>query len=592
MYKNFIVLMFLATVSISLSNNTNCSGKKDKTSQPIIQKCISHRERECPRDAEQDNTILEDIDFESDYGRESYFANLLDYSAYNAMGSCGFVSMIQAMSYYDTFYNDSVIPEQYDRSETGTNTFAEAKMISPGVKRDVYDYYTWGSYYNYCHSNMNEDLQCKLTVIQNELLGTDNAGHFEPSIGGWDYQEVLNRFYQEFNSDINVTVVSNEENETNEFFEQRIKDIIDSGHPAVVHIKKMEGEIERSYHSIVAYEYNEDGIWANFGSDSNSNNHQLLIGGTNGYNKISQVYYLDYSNNPEVHSNNYIVRNVGWCGCNLANDMVIERNTLSVEEGPIFYWRKDATDENQWFRLDVFAGDSPYPILYWQTEHNKITIGLDDWNWIIGQSASTPRYLRFRLQSFVEYTLVTTCVKYLLKPNAISLTEISMTPHNYGFEQAYYSDARMKNHTINGVSFTTERLRCGLIQGEKINLSARKKEEGLAYLEFYFENAYIEHVSINISLWSDQEMINASNATILVKYESDYAVTTTLCDLFNDITISTDRNNQNHLEFDLPLGVRTFGIYSTAEAVGTKNKGRVSIGDLVFQTYPDTVINY
>ena len=84
-------------------------------------------------------------------------------------------------------------------------------------------------------------------------------------------------------------------------------------------------------------------------------------------------------------------------------------------------------------------------------------------------------------------------------------------------------------------------------------------------------------------------MINALNSTILIKYVDDYGVTRTLCDLFRDVTLSTDRTQQNHLELDLPLGVRTFGIYSTAEAVGTKNKGRVSIGNVTLQTYPDTL---
>lgn len=592
MYKKIVALTLLVASSMAFADKVPFKAEAKRVKQENIQIDKKYDDMICPEDDNPIQDVLEDIHFESDYDKSSYFSHLKSYSARNNLGSCGFVSLIQALSYYDTFYNDNIIPEQYDRNPGNYNSFEDAKLVSPGVLRNYYYGSTRAGYYTYCHSNMDEDLESKLTVIHNQNYNTDFENEdFLYSIGGWDYQELLDNFYQEFNSNITVNVVSNLSG-TNEFFEQRIKTIIDSGHPAVVHIKKMEGGTQHAYHSVVAYEYDEDGIWANFGWESDSDNHQLLLGGTNGYNTISQVFYLDFTSNPEVHSNNYIVRNVGWCGCNISNDIVIERGTHSAEMGPILYWRKDATDANQWFRLDVFAGDSPYPILYWQTESNKLTIGTYNWDWILSQSANTPRYLRFELQSFMEYSLEVVCVKYLLKPNAIELTEVSMTPRDFGFEQAYYSNVRMKSHSVNGVNFTTERKRCGFIQGEKINLSARKKDEGSAYLEFYFENAYVEHISIDVSLWSDQEMINASNATILLQYENNYAVATTLCDLFNDVTLSTDRNNQNHLEFDLPIGVRTIGIYSTAEAVGTKNKGRVAIGDITFQTVPDTIYNY
>lgn len=594
MYKKIIALMFMATSSLILTNRMVGHASNDAAKANDVQANIQIGKENCPDPCDFDEDVLEDVDFGSDYDKSSYFSHLTTYSPRNCIGSCGFVSLIQALSYYDTFYNDNIIPEQYERNAGSKNTFEEAKLVSPGVLRSYYSGSTGAEYYNYCHSNMDKNLQSKLTVIQNQINGTDVATEdFYQTIGGWDYQELLETFYDEFNVDIDVTVEdTNYGMNNNAAYEQKIKQIIDSGHPAIVHICDYysNGEVNRA-HSVVAYGYDENGIYANFGYESNDN-HQFLLGSPRNYTNIYRVLYLDFSANPEVCSDNYIVRGEDWCGCNLSNNMMVERGTNSSEEGPILYWRKDYTDENQWFRLDVFDGESPYPILYWQTTCNKLTIGLYNWDWIIRQSATSSRYLRFELQSFVDYSLKTTCIKYLLKANAVDLTEVSLGSHSYGFEQAYYSDVRIKNHVINNVSFTTERLRCGLIQGEKINLSARKKNEGSAYLEFYFDHSYIEHVALDISLWSDEEMINASNSTIFIKYVDNYGRTRTLCDLFNDITISTDRNNQNHLEFDLPIGVRSFGIYSTAEAVGTKNKGRVSIGDVVFQTYPETVANY
>lgn len=68
----------------------------------------------------------------------TYFSNLYKYSPMNSYGSCGYVSLIQYLSYYDTFYNDSIIPENYERSQGNVATFEEAFSISPGVIRQDY----------------------------------------------------------------------------------------------------------------------------------------------------------------------------------------------------------------------------------------------------------------------------------------------------------------------------------------------------------------------------------------------------------------------------------------------------------------------
>lgn len=47
----------------------------------------------------------------------TYFQNLYTYSPVNSHGSCGYVSFIQYLSYYDTFRNDNIIPTVYERSQ-------------------------------------------------------------------------------------------------------------------------------------------------------------------------------------------------------------------------------------------------------------------------------------------------------------------------------------------------------------------------------------------------------------------------------------------------------------------------------------------
>ena len=54
--------------------------------------------------------------YSSQLNMVNYFSNLNTFSPSNKGGSCGFVSLAQVLSYYDTFYNDSIIPEQYDKN--------------------------------------------------------------------------------------------------------------------------------------------------------------------------------------------------------------------------------------------------------------------------------------------------------------------------------------------------------------------------------------------------------------------------------------------------------------------------------------------
>lgn len=67
----------------------------------------------------------------------TYFKNLSDYSPKNSYGSCGYVSLIQYLSYFDTFYNDNIIPEKFEKNYDG-NDWDDAILKSPGVLRQDY----------------------------------------------------------------------------------------------------------------------------------------------------------------------------------------------------------------------------------------------------------------------------------------------------------------------------------------------------------------------------------------------------------------------------------------------------------------------
>lgn len=86
-----------------------------------------------PKSAFDDEYVVEaNVEYNagSAFNMSDYFRNLYDYSPLNrAGGSCGFVSLINLLTFYDTFFNDDVIPEQYDAHGAGFETLGEPTPV-------------------------------------------------------------------------------------------------------------------------------------------------------------------------------------------------------------------------------------------------------------------------------------------------------------------------------------------------------------------------------------------------------------------------------------------------------------------------------
>lgn len=68
---------------------------------------------------------------------QAYFDGLTNNFGMNYRGSCGYVAIAMLLSYYDTFINDTFIPEQYDEASDGYETNMVLRNNSPGIKQDI-----------------------------------------------------------------------------------------------------------------------------------------------------------------------------------------------------------------------------------------------------------------------------------------------------------------------------------------------------------------------------------------------------------------------------------------------------------------------
>ncbi|MDE7263225.1 MAG: C39 family peptidase [Anaeroplasmataceae bacterium] len=598
--SNFIILVLLTTLGISLNNEPSFSKKlvggsleeinlskldkirEEYTAESDFEVELSKEKFSTPSD--QDNllnqiettfSLNENYYASTSFNRNTYFKNLTDFSPKNNIGSCGYVSLIQTMSYYDTFYNDNVIPEQYDRTNEDAKSETEAKKQSPGVLRQTYYSADYPTYYQYCHATKEYDLQSKLTLINNFINETDNdntyitedgevKSYFEYSIGAWSYQSMLNMFY----GNSTTVKVNTYSNKTQSQYIRLIQETIDSGNPIIVHIQKSNDNGPHSYHSVVAYAYDEGGIYANFGWGEYANEY-LLLGGEAGYTEIYYAATLNYSNLGHTHSQNYVINNKKFCGCNLNDEAFFETPEGSMDSDTFIYWMKNIYDPSETYSISFKNSNTGTILARYTVKENEVKISRNVWSSILSKCNGALIISLKRLSSKTKYNESVTIVRLL-----------ELTPEDYNFESQYFFYEKSQVVLSESYSITTNRLRCGYIENQYIILSARRDNAHTAYLEYSFGTS-VKRIDVDLAMWSANEFINAYNAEVFIQYKNKNNDWITVLDLMKNAVLSKDRNSPDKYSIVFPEGTNEFRFYSTSMYGADRNKGRICIGDML-----------
>ena len=253
----------------------------------------------------------------------SYFSNLTKYQANNIGGSCGFVSLVSVLSYYDSIKNDNIIPERYERRDTTASNYEEALQTSPGVVRSGFsvkaeDENFNSILYNYISSTYTSDFESYLVKKFNEMNSTYNSNDIVYGIDGWHYDKLLSYAIPVNHTIIEDCAPSSEEAESDYYTEKFLsetKTYIDEGKPVILHIVDKyidDGKEERDHHSVVAYDYDEKGLYCNFGWDANNVHKNFYTGN---YDYIYYLTVIDFDSSTYGHSNNLVYDGTEHCYC-------------------------------------------------------------------------------------------------------------------------------------------------------------------------------------------------------------------------------------------------------------------------------------
>lgn len=251
------------------------------------------------------------------FSMKTYFQNLDTYSPHNVGNSCGYVSFIQYLEYFDTFYNDYFIPDNFEGKRVFSTT-SSALKDSPCAKVHFWETENVSNVRQYINENCMNDFQCYLmeTMTMHRNFELDNDP-FRTSIGMEYYQYLLDEIMPGMivpfiRREVSIVTRQHVKSSNIEMFDNLIKSKLDKGEPVIVHFAEKDAAFndEDINHSVVAYYYDEYGIHYNFEWGKDDNDRGMY---DDCY--VYAVGYIDHSSIPFTHSNNYRIGNYEYCGC-------------------------------------------------------------------------------------------------------------------------------------------------------------------------------------------------------------------------------------------------------------------------------------
>lgn len=245
----------------------------------------------------------------TNFNMPNYFEHLSSYSPSNDFGTCSAIAIIQLLTYYDTFLNDDIIPEQYDKYANNITTLNGAYQVAPGVERFEVDSNNT-TLYDYVDGSYTYDYQSYFLRLYNLMRGTYSLSNLKNVIDIEHRQSLMNYLFGA--NQVTVTIVSSPFQIS---LRNALKSEIDAGRPVIAWVKET-ANIFNSGHEVVAYAYDSSNIYANYGWNSTDTHNNIL---TSPFDTIYKVIKFNFNSFNHLHSNNYKISGNGYCGCNPNN---------------------------------------------------------------------------------------------------------------------------------------------------------------------------------------------------------------------------------------------------------------------------------
>ncbi len=257
-----------------------------------------------------------------------YYYNLTENFAKNYKGTCNYVAIAMFLSYYDTFWDDNIIPYQYEVNPASTVAI-DQRTSSPGIRSDKIPHYTHeeamnlsnSEYYNLVMEMTDTYFQPFLFKIAEDDLGYE-LKHNENSFATMSAIEraiFLDHYLQTYGgleqTDYKITMKGGDGDITySDAIKSYIVEQAKKGNPVLASII-----MDSISHTCIIYDYNatSDILYLHFGNYQ-ATVHMSSMASINTY--FCSALTIEF-NSKHNHSNNYILVTNGnltyHCGCEL-----------------------------------------------------------------------------------------------------------------------------------------------------------------------------------------------------------------------------------------------------------------------------------
>lgn len=274
-----------------------------------------------------------------------------------------------------------------------------------------------------------------------------------------------------------------------------------------------------------------------------------------------------------------------------------------IRGGPTFTWKAYSGVEQLPLDYDlVFEGAFGGEIFRKRIDNvpngadATCTLTIDEWNNVVSYAGNGyVVYVETSQNTYFQTGPYYSEKFFFQEPTDFSqFTQIK--PSEWNFEERYwFLDEGIKetSFTLDGVSFETERLRCGYIEEQFVNLSPRRENAGHAYFKITFDRPAYGYM-FGASIWSSTEGLNGDDCEAGVYRLDQNGEPIHPCDFdLLNASLSTNRLNVKRFAKYDESGFYGLLIEATAPAEGDRNKGRICIDDIVLsfdegETFPIT----
>ena len=518
-----------------------------------------------------------------------YFSNLRSNFGTNRFGTCAFVAMGMLLSFYDTYWDDSIVPSAYEAVATSTGDPVNGSIDSPGSCDSLpLIGNSNASYYLNTIVPQNDGvyLDMKLMTLASYYMGFPGL---DGNATGLDYSGMYSLFqyylysYMGFSTS-DIGFIAETGTGTGQARSESVRDFaiekVSEGIPVLLSVGTDYSQIT-GRHAVIAYDYDEgnDLLYCHMGWGPKATHVTIESFGYTSYNSaFSLAVRTQHS-----HTDNYKKVISGYClsshcACEFAAPYDIKNIDWYRNDEPGFEW--SCLEKERW--ADGFIRFSVSSSGY-TSENNLIE---KRWKvpWLSIHTTSNQN------TSIYDSQPISVIIHAEYEYDPFNLSSVTKTatfqavtdfegahniyPEDYGFSQTFPTTETDASHMLDdGFSFQTKRTAANVAYG-RLNLSFAGGGHNEAYVDYIMGTGIkVMGIDFSVRYWDGTNSQHDFN--IMVWNGADWIQCVDLLDYTYDIAGSDGAIRWVHHEFGTP--VSKFRIHAQASNPSYYDSGLAGI---------------